>query len=119
MATFILVRRQWITVALRLSNVDSVLKGLKRSRRELYHLLDALPNEDAYATPYSVIVDVINSLDTFIEEIKPAIKDAKEHRKQFPDQFPNRARKWCVINDSRRKPRASTEGAEGSDAETP
>lgn len=108
-----------MNVAPRLSTVDAVLKELKKSKRELHRLLKALPNEDAYATPYSVIADGINSIDELIKEIKPSLKDAKEHRKQYPDQFPNRARKWCVINDSRRKPSPSTEGTDSPDAETP
>jgi hypothetical protein len=104
--------------ALRLSTVDITLKGLKKSKRELHRLLKALPDEDAYATPYSVIADGINAIDELIKEIKPSLKDAKEHRKQYPDQFPNRARKWCVINDSRRKPSAGSEETASPDAET-
>jgi hypothetical protein len=103
--------------AIKLSTVDLVLKGLKKSRKELCRLASALPDEDAYATPYSVLVDGINNIDALIKELKPALKDAKEHRKQFPDQFPNRARKWCVINDSHRKPSDGTEDASSSDAE--
>jgi hypothetical protein len=103
----------------RLSTVDPILKGLRKSKRELCRLADALPDEDAYATAYSVIIDGINALDELIRDIKPAIKDAKEHRKQNPNQFPNRARKWCFIYDSNRKPSTGTEDAEDSNEETP
>lgn len=103
--------------ALRLSTVDSVIKGLKKSRQELRKILKTIPDEDAYATPYSVIVDGINSIDELIKEMKPALKEAKKYRKQNPDQFPNRARKWCVINDSRRKQSPSTEGTDRPDPE--
>ncbi len=103
----------------RLSTVDAVIKGLKKSRREMHQLLKSIPDEDAYATPYSVIVDGINAIDELIKEVKPALKEAIVYRKQNPEQSQNRARKWCVVNDSRRKPSPSTEGAEGSDAETP
>ena len=103
----------------RLSTVDMILKGLKKSAKELSRLADALPDEDAYATPYSVLVDGINGINSLINELKPALKDAKEHRKLHPDQFPNRARKWCVIDDSRRKPSDGPEDAtEGSGQET-
>jgi len=104
--------------ALHLSTVDVIIKGLKKSKRELRQLLNTIPDEDAYATPYSIIVDGINELDNLINEIKPSIKDAKEHRKQNPDQFPNRAKKWCVINDSRRKSSASSEETGSSHEET-
>lgn len=102
----------------RLSTVDAVIKGLKKSRREMHQLLKSIPDEDAYATPYSVIVDGINAIDELIKEIKPSIKEAKEYRKQNPNQSLNRARKWCVVNDSRRKPSPGTEGAASPDAET-
>lgn len=105
--------------ALRLSAIDTAIKGLKKSKQELRQILKTIPDEDAYATPYSVIVDGINAIDELIKEIKPSIKEAKEYRKQNPKQFPNRARKWCVVNDSRRKPSPSTEGANRPDAETP
>lgn len=101
-----------------LSTVDRILKDLKRSRRELVRLANALPDEDAYATPHSVIIDGINHIGELLNELKPAIKEAKEYRKQHPDQFPNRARKWCIVNDSRRKQGASAEDAESPDAET-
>lgn len=87
----------------RLSAVDVVIKGLKKSKRQLHQLLNMLPDEDAYATPYSNIVDGINNIDNLIKELKPSLKEAKKYRKQNPDQFPNRAKKWCPINDSRRK----------------
>lgn len=101
-----------------LSTADFIIKGLKKSRSQLVRLADALPDEDAYATPYCVLVDGINAIDELIKELKPALKDAKAHRKQHPEQFPNRARKWCVVNDSRRKQSVSTEDAASSDAQT-
>ncbi len=102
----------------RLSTADLIIKDLKRVRKQLVRFANSLPNEDAYATPYSVCIDGINSLGELIEELKPSIKDAKEHRKQFPEQFPNRARKWCAINDSHRKSSASTEDAASPNEET-
>jgi hypothetical protein len=93
----------------RLSVADKLIKDLKRIRKELTAYAAAFPDEDAFATPYSVLSDHIRRIDEIVDELKPSIKDALQHRKEFPDQFPNRARKWCVINDSRRKPRAGTE----------
>jgi hypothetical protein len=107
--------------ALRLSTVDELLKDLKKSRKKLRQLAEALPDEDAYATPYSVLIDGVNHISDLIKELKPAIKEAKQYRKENPNQFPNRARKWCVINDSRRKPSHGTEdaGNEGSSEPDP
>lgn len=82
----------------RLSTVDPILKGLKKSRKELARLAESLPDEDAYATPYSVLSDAIKHIDELLKDLKPSIKDAVEYRKQNPEQFPNRARKWCFIN---------------------
>lgn len=107
-----------MSVVLRLSNVDQIIKELKKSRKQLVKLADALPDEDAYATPYSVLIDGVNHIDELIKELKPSIKEAVEYRKQNPDQFPNRARKWCFVYDSSRKSSASTEDAEGSGEET-
>jgi hypothetical protein len=103
----------------RLSTVDLTLKGLKKSRKELVRLANALPDEDAYATPYSILMDGINHIDDLIRELKPSIKEANEYRKQNPDQFPNRARKWCFIHDSSRKSSPGIEDASSVDAQTP
>jgi hypothetical protein len=103
----------------RLSTADLIIKELKKSRSELSRLANALPNEDAYATAYCVLVDGINTIGELIKTIKPSLKEAKEYRKQNPDQFPNRARKWCVIHDSRRKPSADSEDASSSDEKAP
>jgi len=86
-----------------LSAIDVILKGLKKSRKELCQLASALPDEDAYATPYSILIDGINAIDELIKSIKPSLKEAKAYRKQNPDQFPNRAKKWCAINYSKQK----------------
>lgn len=104
---------------MKLSTVDAIIKGLKKSKRELRQLLKSIPDEDAYATPYSIIVDGINAIDELINDVKPSIKEAKEYRKQNPDQFPNRAKKWCIVNDSRRKPSAGAEEAGSPYEETP
>ena len=103
---------------MKLSEVDAVIRGLKKSKRELRQLLNSIPDEDAYATPYSVIVDGINAIDELIKETKPALKEAKEYRKKNPDQFPNRAKKWCPINDSRRKSSIGAEESSSSHEET-
>ncbi len=101
----------------RLSTADHILKGLKKSRRELVRLANALPDEDAYAMPYAILMDGINHIDDLMRELKPSLKEAKEYRKQNPNQFPNRARKWCFIYDSNRKSSAGAEGASSSDEE--
>jgi hypothetical protein len=104
----------------RLSTVDSLLKELKKSRRELIRLAKALPDEDVYAMVYAILIGGVNSIDNVIQELKPSIVEANMERKNSPDQPANRARKWCAINDSRRKPSASVETAAGSqDEETP
>lgn len=91
----------------RLSTVDLLIKKLKQSRKELVKMAKDLPDEDAFAMPYSVLIDGINHIDELINEIKPALKDAKAERKLAKHCAPNRARKWCMINDSRRKPNSS------------
>lgn len=103
----------------RLSTTDFIIKGLKKSRGELSRLANALPNEDAYATAYCVLIDGINAIDELIKEMKPSLKEAKEYRKQNPDQPANRAKKWCAINDSRRKQSPDSEEAGSPDEETP
>jgi hypothetical protein len=86
-----------------LSTADFIIRGLKKSRSQLVKFANSLPNEDAYATPYSILVDGINHIDALIKELKPSIKEAKAFRKENPDQFPNRAKKWCAIYDPPRK----------------
>ena len=99
----------------RLSTADLIIKGLKKSRSELVRFAHALPDEDAYAMPYAVLMDGINHIDGLIKDLKPSLKEAKIHRQQHPNQFPNRARKWCKVYDSSRKSRASIEDTESPD----
>ena len=74
--------------------MKEVSKALKKARKELARKVLALPDEDAYAQPYSVLMDLINEIDRCLKDIGPALKDAKAERKRNPNQFPNRARKW-------------------------
>lgn len=107
-----------LTRSPRLSTAELIIKGLKKSRRQLIQLVNALPNEDAYATTYCVLIDGINAIGELIKAVKPSLKDAKAYRKQNPNQFANRAKKWCAINDSRRKQSPSPEDASSSNEET-
>lgn len=100
----------------RLSTVDHIIKSLKKTRGELVRFAKTLPNEDAYATPYSVLSDGVKHLDDLIDNLKDSIRDANQYRKENPEQFPNRARKWCMINDSRRKSRIGAEDATSTDS---
>lgn len=89
-----------------LCTVDKLLRELKRVNDKLIDYTADFPDEDCYATPYSMLSDVTRHIDEFIKEVKPYIKEANEDRKKNPDQYPNRARRWCVLNDSRRKSRS-------------
>lgn len=99
----------------RLCTVDHIIKGLKKTRGELVRLANDLPDEDAYATPYSILSDGVKHLDDLIDNLKDSVREANQYRKENPDQSLNRARKWCVINDSRRKSSASSKNAGSTD----
>jgi len=94
----------------RLASVDLILKGLKKSKRELCRLAEALPDEDAYATPYSILADAVKHLDEIIQELKPSLKDAKGFRKEHPEQSLNRAKTWCKINGKPKRKDGPVEG---------
>ena len=100
----------------RLCTVDQIVKGLRKARTELARFAASLPDEDAYATPYSVLSDGVKGIDDLIDNLKDSVREANQFRKEHPEQFPNRARVWCKINDSRRKPRASAEETEGTES---
>lgn len=81
----------------RLKDIELIFKGLKKSRRELVRLAKDIPDEDAFATPYSILIDGINHIDELLSELKPAMKEAKEYQKQNLHQAPNRAKRWCAV----------------------
>ena len=103
----------------RLSTADELLKELKRVNDKLIEYAADFPDEDCYATAYSIIADVTRHIDECIKELKPYIKEANQDRKKNPDQYRNRARRWCVLNDSRRKSRARAKKTTSSKKESP
>lgn len=92
---------------------------VRHCKKLLTKYVNSLPDQDAYATAHSILVDVINSMDQFLKDFKTSLREAKKEVKRNPDQSTNRARKWCPINDSRRKPSAGSEDAPSPDEETP
>jgi len=70
-------------------------KALKAARKELAKQATKLPNEDAYATVYSILIDGVRAIDDTLKSLEPAVKEAKKERKRNPNQSPNRAVQWC------------------------
>jgi hypothetical protein len=70
-------------------------KSLKQARKQLAKQAKALPDKDAYASIYSILVDAVESIDNTLKEIGPALKEAKKYDKDNPNQGGNRAIKWC------------------------
>ena len=101
----------------RLSTIDEIKRDLKRINRKLIGYASRFPDEDCYATAYSVISDMTRHIAEFNEEVKPFIKEANKDRIANPNQYSNRARRWCVLNDSNRKQSTEVEETEGTDAE--
>ncbi len=99
-----------------LCTVDKLLRELKQVNNKLIDYAADFPDEDCYATPYSMFSDITRHIEEFINEVKPHLKEANQDRKKNPDQNPNRARRWCVLNDSRRKSRARSAKAGRSKA---
>jgi len=70
-------------------------KTLKRARKLIKQKARGLPDQDAYATVYSLLADVAEEIDFFLKEIDRAAREAKAEVKKNPKQGTNRAKKWC------------------------
>ena len=71
-------------------------KYLKQARAQVRKEAAALPDQDAYATPYSMLSDLAKEIDLFTKEIAQAMKDSKSFAKNNPQLGANRAKKWCA-----------------------
>lgn len=71
-------------------------KYLKMARRRVTKEAAALPDQDAYATVYSIMSDLAREMDLFFQDIDPALKAAKSAVKKNPKQPTNRAKRWCT-----------------------
>lgn len=74
--------------------MDKLRQSLKLARKHIKKVAADLPDEDAYASPYSLLADVAEAIDIFLVEISPALKEASKLAKTS-DFKPNRAKKWC------------------------
>lgn len=70
--------------------------SLKVARKHLKRVAKQIPNQDAYATVYSILSDIAAAIDVGVKDLGPACKEVKKTLKERPEQFPNRAKRWCV-----------------------
>ncbi len=102
-----------------IANIKAIEKRLLKERKQTLKFMNSIPDMDAYAYLYSVLSYHVRHLDECLDGLKHGFKMAKEELKKNPKQFGNRAKQWKHHNDSRRKPRTSTQDAAGSSEETP
>jgi hypothetical protein len=76
--------------------MQNLKKALKKARTQVKKLAESLPDQDAYATPYSILADMAEDIDKCLKEIGPALKESKKIAKEGSGQFPNRAVRWCI-----------------------
>lgn len=65
------------------------------ARKHLKRVAKELPNQDAYATVYSILSDLASAIDVGMKELGPASREVKKTLKENPEQSKNRAKKWC------------------------
>lgn len=70
-------------------------ESLKVARKHLKRVAKQIPNQDAYATVYSILSDLAAAIDRGVKDIGPACTEAKRAVKKNPEQAANRAKKWC------------------------
>lgn len=102
-----------------IANQKAIEKRLLKERAQTLKFMKSIPDMDAYAYLYSNLSWFIHHLDECLDHLKEGFKMAKDELKKNPNQMPNRGKQWCHHNDSRRKPRARTEDASGSDSQAP
>ncbi len=69
--------------------------SLKVARKHLKRVAKELPNQDAYATVYSILSDLATAIDVGVKDLGPACKEIKKALKDNPEQSKNRAKTWC------------------------
>lgn len=75
--------------------MNHLINLVKQTQKDLKFYAKSLPDQDAYAEAYSTLVDMVNSLNAGLKDLKPALKRAKADLKKEPEQMKNRAKKWC------------------------
>jgi len=78
------------------ADMKELRKYLRMARRRVTKSANNLPDQDAYAMPYSMLADLAEDLDSFLVEIQAAMKEAESFTKKDPQQPRNRAKKWCT-----------------------
>lgn len=82
---------------------QGIIICVRHCKKMLTKYVNNLPDQDAYATAHSILIDIINSMNEFLKDFKPSLVEARKEVKRNPDQPLNRARKWCAINESSQK----------------
>ena len=68
---------------------------IKKARKIIKKMAADLPDNDAYATPYSLLSDLATHIDRYMKELGPALTEAKKLEKKY-ESAPNRAKRWCA-----------------------
>ena len=77
--------------------MKELLKSLRESKKQLARVAKAMPDKDAYAIPYCILMDMLDEIDNGMREIEPALKKAKYEAKQDKLGLENRAKEWCKV----------------------
>jgi hypothetical protein len=67
---------------------------LQLSKKLLVRYIKSLPDQDAYATVYSMGADMATEIDDFLKDFPEIFEESQSDLIEHPDQLHNRAIDW-------------------------
>jgi len=65
--------------------MKDTLKAVRAARKTIVKMADDLPDLDAYCMVYCILMNTVEVLDLCLQDLPPAIKEAKKLAKKNPN----------------------------------
>jgi hypothetical protein len=77
---------------MKIAQAKPLLADLKKLQKKLLKSTKELPDSDAYASVYCILVDCANNINLCLEDLVPFLKEANKDFRKNPDQGGNHAK---------------------------
>jgi hypothetical protein len=71
--------------------IRDLTRSLRQARADLIQTAKSLPDQDAFAMVYTIMMDAAENLQITVKELPEAMQGAHQFLKSNPDQIPNHA----------------------------
>lgn len=75
-------------------NMEILKQSLQQAREQIKRVAQDLPDQDAYAIVYTVLVDLAKTIDTSVASLDIHYPQAQVDAHNNHEQLPNRAKVW-------------------------